>query len=342
MRFESWIIDAYLDGLLPVPGPAVQVLLTAYMQAYYWIEPFIGRGLTTIPPESEEIAARSRELMETHYNMPLAMFASFLGRSMKYSTALWEAGVRSLDEAQQAMLADVCAKADLRDGQRILDIGCGFGSFAAHALRRYPRVRVVGLTLSDVQYRYIAGKQGEPGHPLHGDRFRVIKEDFAQSRFDHPFDRVVSIGVFEHVSNLRLALEKIAGFLKPDGTALLHFIAYRRIIEAIANMDAPPGFIGRYIFPGGRLWPYNELFRYQQHLQIERAWFLNGNHYLRTLEAWRDNFWRNMGRIRVHPDLEERFVRVWDLYLRFCIAVFRGLHGSNVGNGQYRLRHAGA
>ena len=338
-RLENAIIEAYIDRRLPVPGPVAQALLNLAVELYFHFAP-----TWEVLPDAWSgavgpIAERSEDLMRIHYDQPAALFENFLGRSMKYSMALWERGARDLDEAQETMLADLCDKAAIEDGDTILDIGCGFGGFAAYALRRFPSAQVVGVTMSDVQYRYITERQGQPGHPLHDDRFRVIKEDFATCRFDRRFDRIVSIGVFEHVANLRLALEKMAGFLKPRGSVLLHYIVYHRIIRAVADASRD-GFFSRYIFPGGRFWPFNELFRHQEHLRIENSWFLNGSNYRRTLECWRANFQRNLAAIRAHPDLDERFVRIWTAYLRFCIAIFRGMHGTNVGNGQYLLRHA--
>lgn len=339
-EFENWLIDRYLDGRLPLPGAVVQFLLNAGVEAHFLLTP----AMDVLPGEwsggQGPFAVRSEDLMRIHYDKPALLFENFLGPSMKYSMALWERGAQDLEQAQDAMLGDLCEKAQIRDGDTILDIGCGFGSFAAHALRKYPRSKIVGITLSNVQYQYITAKQSTPGHRLHDDRFRVIKADFATHEFDTPFDRIVSIGVFEHVSNLKLALEKVARFLKPGGSVLLHFIAYRRIIEAMANVSRD-GFFGRYIFPGGRFWPFNELPRYQEHLRVENSWYLSGQNYRRTLEAWRENFWRNAGAIRKHPDLDDRFVRMWDFYLRFCIAIFRSGGGKYVGNGQYLLRHAG-
>jgi cyclopropane-fatty-acyl-phospholipid synthase len=237
------------------------------------------------------------------------------------------------------MMDDLCQKSGIQDGETVLDIACGFGSLSGHILSRYPKCRVVALNLSQTQVAYIAAKQSEPGHPLHTERLRIIREDFSKFGYDRKFDRIFVIGLFEHIRNLRLALEKIAGLLKPDGTALLHYIAYNRIIRPMAD-PSQDMFFNRYIFPGGRFWFFNELPRYQEHLRIDRSWFLNGDNYMRTLVVWRQNFWRNIEKIRAGPGLTEEFVRTWDLYLRFCIAAFGGMGGRNLGNGQYLLRHA--
>jgi cyclopropane-fatty-acyl-phospholipid synthase len=338
---ETWLIEHYLSGQLPLPEWLVRFMLDFGIAWHY----HFASTWDVLPPElagdQGPIAERSEDLMRIHYDKPAVLFENFLGASMKYSMGLWETGAQTLEDAQERMLSDLCAKAGIRDGDTILDVGCGFGSFAVHALRSYPRSKIVGLTLSDVQYRYINEKQGQPGHPLRNDRFRVIKEDFAKCTFGRDFDRIVSIGVLEHVANLKLALQKLADFLRPEGSVMLHFIVYNRITKTMASVHKD-GFFARYVFPGGRFWPFNELPRYAGHLRVEKSWFLNGGNYRRTLECWRGNLQRNLDRIRAHPGLDERFLQLWEFYLRFCIAIFHGRGGRNVGNGQYLLRHARA
>ena len=336
MNWETRLIEGYLSGRIRAPGSVVHLLLNAYLRAYYRLEPHIGRT-SAIPEQTEEIAAHSRELMATHYDMPLAMFTNFLGRTMKYSMGLWQPGVHTLDDAQEAMLDDVCAKADVRDGQRVLDIGCGFGSFAAHVLRRFPRARVYGLTLSQTQADYMRARQAEPGHSLNSDRFYLVQDDFNNVAFEQPFDRVVSLGVFEHISNFGRALEKIRSFMNSDGHLFLHYIVHRPRPGA---SDAPrqDNFVDRYVFPGGRVWAYSELAKHSQHFGIEREWYLNGNHYRRTLEAWLANFLSSLPAIRRDGGLSSRQLRLWELYLRACAVTFAVQGGNVFGNGQYLLR----
>ncbi|MCZ6533686.1 MAG: class I SAM-dependent methyltransferase [SAR324 cluster bacterium] len=335
----SWIIENYLDGRLPMPGLVLQGLLKGLVEANFRF----AKTYDELPLEWSgavgPIVEHSKDLMQIHYDKPAVLFENFLGPSMKYTMALYENGARDLEQAQETMLEDLCRKIGLQDGDNVLDIACGFGSLSAYILRNYPSCKVTALNLSQVQYDWISARQSEPGQPFHTDRFRIVKEDFSKSKFDRQFDRIMVIGLFEHIRNIKVALEKIAQFLKPDGKVILHFIAYNNIIRQMADVSEDL-FFNKYIFPGGRFWYFKELPRYQQHLKLEDSWFLNGNNYKRTLQAWRKNFWRNIESVRKHPNIDERFIRTWDLYLRFCIATFGAQGGRNVGNGQYLMSHA--
>ena len=335
----SWLIERYLDGRLPIPGMILQGLLTGFFELNFRFAPTLEELPYQWSGGTGPIAEDSERLMRTHYDKPLVLFENFLGPTMKYTMALYEGGATNLEQAQEAMMDDLCRKVGLQDGDHVLDIACGFGSLSAHVLRHYPACEVVALNLSQVQYDYITARQNETGHPLHSDRFRIIKEDFAIWEFDRKFDRIMVIGLFEHIRNIKVALEKIARFLNTDGKVLLHFITYNRIIRQMADLSADV-FFNKYIFPAGRYWYFNELPRYQEHLYLEKSWFLNGNNYKRTLQAWRKNFLRNRETIRANSEIDERFFRVWDLYLRSCIATFGGMGGRNVGNGQYLMSHA--
>ena len=336
---ENAFVESYLSGRIPLPDPVLQALLNIGVESYYRF----GKRLDTMPPQwagdrGEVTPGNGAALMSVHYDLPAGIFEQFLGRSMKYSMALWARGATSLDDAQDAMLTDVCRKIGMRDGLTVLDIGCGFGSFASFVLERYPHCSVVGLTLSDTQYRYMVAKQQVPGHPLNTPRFRPRKEDFSKTTLEERFDRVVSIGVFEHVANLRQALGTIRRLVKDDGACLVHYIVYTELIERFADFDMSDTFMRRHIFPHSRFWHDRELFKYQDAFTIDRYWFLNGSNYQRTLEAWQQNFEANRRAILRIGGYDETFYRKWNYYFRFTRALFRGQGGRQVGNGQYLLR----
>jgi cyclopropane-fatty-acyl-phospholipid synthase len=338
-QLENLLVENYLSGRLPLPGPALQGLLNAGVEWYCRFGPRLASMPARWAGDQGEITpGGGKDLLSIHYDLPAEIFEQFLGRTMKYSMGLWEQGAADLDAAQEAMMADLCRKMDLRDGMSVLDAGCGFGSFASFVLQRYPRCSVTGLTLSDTQYRYMEHKRQAPGHPLNTPRFRVAKEDFGKTTLGERFDRVVSIGVFEHLSNLKLALAALRQLVKDDGACLLHYIVYTQLIERFADYDMSDTFMRRYIFPDSRFWHDRELFKYQDDFAIERHWFLNGRNYQRTLRAWQANFNARWDTIRSVRGDGERFRRTWNYYFRFTRALFRSRGGRQTGNGQYLLR----
>ena len=337
---ETWVAERYLSSRVELPGQVLQGILNSYIAGYHWVERLMHHRWGDIADEASVITEHSEALMCVHYDMPRGLFENMLGPSMKYSMGLWERGARTLEEAQTAMLDDVIAKVGICDGDRVLDIGCGFGSFATRVLDRMPHAEVVGLTLSAVQAEYIRERMEFPGHPLHEGRFTLVLDDFNRVSFHHPFDKVVSLGVFEHVTNLGLGLEKIRGFLAPQGRCLLHYIVFTPAIGHHGMAARQDPFINRYIFPGGRIWAQEELFRHQESCRVDTFWYLSGVNYRDTLRAWLENFLRNRAIIREQTGLSQRVMRIWEIYLRACIAVFGLKGGAAYGNGQYLLRAA--
>lgn len=332
--------DAGLERLLQMrrwpPGWLVQAALRLYLEVEHGWEVAEGKLATKPAAATTEVAERSSELMRLHYDLPLPLFAKMLGPSMKYSMALWENGERTLEEAQEAMLKDACAKAQVRDGDSVLDLGCGFGSLAAYLLRTYPNVRVTGLTLSRTQADYIRRAQEFPGHPLNSPRFRLVQADFNTVELAEKFDRVMSLGVFEHISNLDLALHKVRRFVGPGGGLFLHYIVYRPVRPGQHTVRQSE-FIQRHIFPGGRVYAFDELARHQQDFALREAWYRPGRNYRKTLECWLQNFLRRRGLIAQAARFNERTLRLWEIYLRACAATFATAGGRAFGNGQYYL-----
>ncbi len=251
--------------------------------------------------------ARDKRAVTHHYDVSNDFFALFLGPSMTYSCAYWRGGATTLEEAQEAKLELVCTKLALQAGERVLDVGCGWGSFAIHAARRHG-VHVTGITLSEPQAAQARERAAEAGV---ADKVDIRVMDYRELRGER-FDAIASIGMVEHVgaANIDAYARGLAGLLDPGGRLLNHGIARLRHGEA----EAGP-FSERYVFPDAA--PLH-LSRIQ--LALERAGFetvhVEGlrEDYARTLREWTKNLEANYDEALRLAGSER--MRVWAVYLR--------------------------
>ena len=259
---------------------------------------------------NRQTVARSHQVARAHYDLEPALFERMLGRTMAYSCGYW-AQARTLDEAQTDKLDLVCRKLGLARGMSLLDIGCGWGSLMRHAAEHYG-VRVTGLTVSQEQAQWTQLH-------LKGLPIRVERIDY---RLFNPqgrerFDRIASVGMFEHVGHKNHAafFEAARRHLQPDGLMLLHTIGKNR-----AGTE-PDAWVDRHIFPNGALPSAGELASSaEQHFVIE-DWHNFGADYDRTLMAWHERFEQAWPTLCARHD--ERFARVWRYYLLSCAGTFR-------------------
>jgi cyclopropane-fatty-acyl-phospholipid synthase len=273
-------------------------------------------GFTRPPrrPESELVprgrrhsSERDRRSVRHHYDLPPEFFALFLDESMTYSCAIFSRGATTLEEAQRTKLELVCTKLELQPGERILDVGCGWGSFAVHAAREHG-VQVTGITLSPPQAERARARAAEAGL---SDRVDIRVADWRELG-DETFDAIASIGMVEHVGNAQIDAyaERLASMLKPGGRLLNHGISRVRV----GDPEAGP-FSERYVFPDAAPLHLSRIVA-----ALERAG-LPTNHaegfpddYAETLRHWA---------MRLDENIDEALrlagperVRVWRLYLR--------------------------
>jgi cyclopropane-fatty-acyl-phospholipid synthase len=271
---------------------------------------------------------RDERAVRHHYDLPPEFFELFLGPSLTYSCAVFSHGATTLDEAQETKLELVCTKLALQPGQRVLDIGCGWGSFAIHAAARHG-VKVVGITLSPPQAERGQRRANELGL---GDQVDLRVADYRELT-DEPFDAVASIGMVEHVGSNQIDVyaRQVARLVKPGGRVLNHGIARLRTTDP----EAGP-FSERYVFPDAA--PLH-LSRIQ--LALERAG-IETEHvegfrmdYAETLKHWARNLDDNLERATQLAGPER--MRVWRLYLR---AARRGFESGFTSIYQVRGRRA--
>lgn len=259
--------------------------------------------------------ARARANAAHHYDISPELYGLFLGETRQYTCAYFRRPDMTLDQAQQAKMQHIAAKLRLSPGQSVLDIGCGFGTLALY-LARHHGVRVLGVTLSQVQLEDARLRVAAAGL---ADRVEFRLQDYRQ--VEGRFDRIISVGMMEHVGRRQLGtyFAKVSGLLDPDGVALIHYIARPGRPEP----NSP--WFQRHIFPGSYCPALSEvtphLARAGLILADLESW---RGHYDPTLAAWRANFEANLDRIRALTD--DRFLRMWRFYLTAAEVSFaRGL-----------------
>ncbi|KAF7326283.1 S-adenosyl-L-methionine-dependent methyltransferase [Mycena kentingensis (nom. inval.)] len=231
----------------------------------------------------EVIAELTEKANEQHYEVPTKFILTTLGPYAKYSSCLYPTGRETLAQAEDLMLESYCTKAQLKDGQDVLDLGCGWGSVSLFLAKKYPNSRIVGLSNSKTQKAHIDGVAKERGYAnLEIITADVNTWDFAGSR---SFDRIISIEMFEHMKNFQVLLAKVATWLRPDTDALL-FIHIFCHSTTPYHFEQEDGWMAQNFFSGGTMMSHDLLLYFQNDLKLLQSWYLPGTHYSRTLEDW--------------------------------------------------------
>lgn len=285
------------------------------------------------------IAVQTDAANDQHYELPPEFFALCLGRHRKYSGCLWPDGVTSLDAAEEASLAETCAHADLADGQRILELGCGWGSLTLWMAERYPRSTITAVSNSTPQRRFIEGQCAARGFA----NVRVITADMNSFAPDGRFDRVVSVEMFEHMRNHRALLRRIADWLDVGGKLFVHIFVHGRTAYLYEDRG-PSDWITRYFFSGGMMPSDDLLLRRQDDLVLEEQWRQSGVHYARTAEAWLQNLDRRRTEalaILAHAygaPAATRWLHRWRIFFIACAELFGFAGGAEWWVSHYRFQ----
>jgi cyclopropane-fatty-acyl-phospholipid synthase len=238
-----------------------------------------------------------------HYEVPAEFFELVLGPRMKYSSCLWPDGVETLPAAEEAMLELTAERARIEDGQEILDLGCGWGSFTLWAAERYPAARITAVSNSRVQREWIEARA--PAN------VEVVTADVNELDLGRRFDRIVSVEMFEHMRNYEALLARVARHLRDDGFLFVHVFCHRDLAYAYED-----GWMARKFFTGGTMPSADLLPRFDRDLRLEASWLVDGTHYARTAEAW-------LRRLRAHEgEIAGRWGRAfladWRVFFLAC------------------------
>ena len=277
------------------------------------VEAFVDRMRTS------PIAIVPHKANEQHYEVPPEFFEQVLGKHLKYSGCYWPAGTNSLDEAEAAMLAITAQRAELKDGQQVLELGCGWGSLSLWMAQHYPASRITAVSNSKPQRRFIESKIAE--RKL--NNLRVITADMNDFSVDRQFDRVVSVEMFEHMRNWERLLERISNWLTPKGKLFIHIFTHRRFAYTFEDIGGD-NWMGRHFFSGGMMPSDDLMLHLQNQLKVVNHWRVNGRHYKLTAEAWLANMDEN--RANILPVIQDvygladanRWFQRWRIFFMAC------------------------
>ena len=287
-----------------------------------------------------EIAIETDAANRQHYELPPEFFQLCLGKHLKYSSCYWKDGVRDLGVAEADMLALYGQRAELADGQRILELGCGWGSLTLWMARKYPNARITAVSNSRPQREHIQARCREQAI----FNVEVITCDVNRLELEPgTFDRVVSIEMFEHMRNYQALMGRIGRWLVPGGKLFVHIFCHRDLVYPFET-QGEDNWMGRHFFTGGLMPAAETLLHFQDELSIEQRWLLSGQHYEKTANAWLQNQDRN--REAVMAILEQAYGKAdarlwfqrWRMFWMACAELFGYEDGSQWLVGHYRFR----
>lgn len=272
-----------------------------------------------------------------HYEVPAAFFALVLGPNRKYSSCFYKEQATTLQEAEEEALRQTVEHADLRDGQSILELGCGWGSLSLWIARQFPNARITAVSNSHSQRAYIEARAAERGYP----NLRVVTRDMNVFQSEQKFDRIVSVEMFEHMMNWRELMTRIHSWLAPDGRFFMHIFTHRAGTYLFDRSDKED-WIAQHFFTGGVMPSHSLIRQYRDIFTVEKEWAWSGTQYARTATDWLANFDRQRDAIeQIFRPVYGRDTALWMRRWRWFFLATQGLFGfadgSEWGVSHYRM-----
>ena len=270
---------------------------------------------------SSPIALSTNQANEQHYEVPPPFFQEIMGSHLKYSCGWFDENTTSLNAAEENMLKLYVERLGIQNHQRVLDLGCGWGSFTLFAAEKFPNSNFVAVSNSDDQIEFI--KSTTKARSL--ENVQAIKQDMNDLSLGGSFDRIISIEMFEHMRNYGALLKKLGNHLQSDGKMFVHIFTHRNYPYPY-EVRGPSDWMSKYFFTSG-LMPSHDIFSYfEEDLVVEQSWKINGSHYAKTCNLWLQNHYKNKKTILDiftghYPNPRQWYVR-WQLFFLACEELF--------------------
>ena len=330
------IIQMAESGWLPDPLVrfGIRRLLGRRLQQEHERKPeALTEALSAAPVAVEQDAAN-----EQHYEVDARFYEKVLGPHLKYSSGYWPSEDSTLAEAEAAMLALTCERAELANGQNILEMGCGWGSLTLWMAEHYPGSQITAISNSASQREFILQRASERGL----DNVTVVTADAATFTPQEQFDRVVTVEMFEHMRNHRTLMARIHDWLVPGGKLFVHVFCHRELTYLFED-KGDSDWMARNFFSGGMMPSWDWLPECAGQLQEDQRWAVNGTHYARTLEAWL--VLADTHQQTLIPLLDElygagegkRWLQRWRMFFMACAELFNYGEGDEWFVAHYRF-----
>jgi cyclopropane-fatty-acyl-phospholipid synthase len=289
--------------------------------------------------KNSPIAVNTTDANEQHYEVPTQFYQYCLGKHLKYSSGYWKDGVTDIDIAEADMLQLTCERAELQNGQDVLELGCGWGSLSLFMAANYPQSNFTALSNSRTQKLYI----DEQAKQRNINNLTVVTADINAFTIDKTFDRIVSVEMFEHMRNYEKLLHKVASFLKPDGKLFVHIFTHKEYAYKFEVKD-DTDWMSKYFFTGGIMPSDHLLLYFNEDLNIEQHWHVSGMHYSKTSEAWLKNM--DDYKARIMPLFEQTYGKdnavkwwvYWRIFYMACAELWKYNNGEEWIVSHYLFR----